>query len=695
MHNLLKRQFKKYFGDSLQVPKEWQKFIEVVNDAYMQSDVDRGRLERSLDLSSQELLHANSEMRALISLLSATIESTADGILVVNRESKIVIFNQKFVEMWHFPQQILESRNDERALSFVIDQLKDPKVFLKKVRELYANPEAESYDELLFKDGRIFERYSKPQRIGQAITGRVWSFRDITERKIAEEAIIQSETRYRNLFENAHDMIQSVNQDGHFIFVNPSWIETMGYTWDVLSKISIYDILHPSCMPHCMEVFKKVMSGESMDGIEAIFVAKDGRSISVEGNVTPRLMGDQIVGSQGIFRDITDRKRAEEEKEKLQSQFLQAQKMEAVGQLAGGISHDFNNILTAIMGYGHLLQIKLKENDTLRTYADHILSLSDRAANLTQSLLAFSRKQIINPRPVNLNQVVKLVEQLLSRIIGEDIKSRTVLAEKDLIVMADHTQIEQVLMNLATNARDAMPAGGLLTIETETVDIDQGFIKEHGYGKEGSYAVISVTDSGTGMDRETREKIFEPFFTTKEVGKGTGLGLSTVYGIIKQHDGYINIYSEPGRGTTFKIYLPIIEAKVDEIKPEVIKPLEICTETILLAEDETAVREFTMKLLEKYGYKVIDAVDGEDAIGKFKLHKDKIQLVMLDVVMPNRNGREVYEAIKKITPDIKVLFTSGYPAEHINDMIAKGSEFILKPVSPTKLLRKIREVIEK
>ena len=416
-----------------------------------------------------------------------------------------------------------------------------------------------------------------------------------------------------------------------------------------------------------------------------------------EGHIRNRKEEDFLLTVADTLAGIIVRKQTEEEKEKLHAQLLQAQKMEAVGQLAGGIAHDFNNILTAMIGYGHLLKMKLKEEDPLRSYADHILSLSDRAANLTQSLLAFSRKQIINPRPVDLNEIIKRIDYLLSRIIGEDIKLQTMLSEKDLIVMADPGQIEQVLMNLATNARDAMPEGGLLTIGTETVDIDHEFIREHGFGKEGKYALISLTDTGAGMDRETREKIFEPFFTTKEVGKGTGLGLSMVYGIIKQHEGYINVYSEPGRGTTFRIYLPLIEAKVEEIKPEVIQPIETGTETVLLAEDETAVREFTKKLLEEYGYKVITAANGQDAIDEFKAHKDEIQLVLLDVIMPNRNGKEAYDEIKKIRPDIKVLFMSGYPADiiHKHEIIEKGFAYIEKPASPTKLLRKIREVLGK
>ena len=454
---------------------------------------------------------------------------------------------------------------------------------------------------------------------------------------------------------------------------------------------------------HIDERHETCYEGMSPHGHYAVPILFGGRTLGViniylkEGVSRNQKEEDFLHSIANTLSGIIVRRHVEDERERLLTQLLQAQKMEAVGQLAGGISHDFNNILTAMIGYGHLLKMKMKEDDPLRTYADNILSLSDKAANLTQSLLAFSRKRIMNPCPANLNEIIKRIDYLLSRIIGEDIKLQTVLSEKDLIVMADSGQIEQVLMNLATNARDAMPKGGLLTIGTETLDIDEEFIKEHGFGNEGEYALISLTDTGAGMDRETREKIFEPFFTTKEVGKGTGLGLSMVYGIIKQHEGYINVYSEPGRGTTFRIYLPLIEAKVEEIKPEVIQPVERGTETVLLAEDEDAIREFIKKLLGEYGYKVITVTSGQEAINEFKAHKDKIQLALLDVIMPNKNGKEAYEEIKKIRPDIKVLFMSGYPADiiHKHDIIEKGFAYIEKPASPTKLLRKIREVLGK
>jgi signal transduction histidine kinase len=391
-----------------------------------------------------------------------------------------------------------------------------------------------------------------------------------------------------------------------------------------------------------------------------------------------------------IKEDITERK-------KLEEQLRQAQKMEAVGQLAGGIAHDFNNILTAIIGYGNIALMKIPEGDPLRSYLGQMLAAAERAAALTKSLLAFSRKQIINLRPVSVNAIIERVEKLLQRSIGEDIELKTALTEKDTAVLADSGQIEQVLINLAMNARDAMPNGGNLIIETGQAEIDDQYIKSHGYGKLGMYVLISVTDSGEGMDEKTRDRIFEPFFTTKEVGKGTGLGLSMVYGSVKQHSGFINVYSEPGRGTTFTIYLPLLKAGARPAAAgEPAPPPKGGTETILLAEDDTALRNLARGVLEEFGYTVIEAVDGQDAVEKFIMLKDRIQLLILDVVMPKKNGKEAFEEAKKIKPGIKALFTSGYPAEIIQKkgILDAGINFIIKPHQPQDLLRKIREVLD-
>jgi PAS domain S-box-containing protein len=444
-------------------------------------------------------------------------------------------------------------------------------------------------------------------------------------------------------------------------------------------------------------VEKAVIKGKQYD-LELDMVRPDGqvRKTLTRGKIVKDKSG-HVVRLHGIVRDITERKKAEEEKEKLEDQLRHAQRMEAVGQLAGGVAHDFNNILTAIIGYGNLLQMNMKEDDPQRIHIEQILSASNRGANLTQSLLAFSRKQVINPQPIDLNSVVTKIEKLLLRVIGEDIKLKTICAEEAVTGMADSGQIEQVLMNLATNARDAMPVGGVLIIETGLVEIEEEFIKTHGYGKPGKYALISVTDSGIGMDEKTREKIFEPFFTTKEVGKGTGLGLSMVYGIIKQLDGFINVYSELKKGTKFKIYLPLIKAKGKETGLSELSPVEGGTETVLVVEDDEAVRRLSRDVLQSYGYRVIEAENGEEAIEKFKENKEKINILLLDVILPKRNGKEVYDEIRKIKPDIKALFLSGYAENLLQNkgILEEGLNFMPKPVSVNYLLRNVREVLDK
>ncbi len=394
--------------------------------------------------------------------------------------------------------------------------------------------------------------------------------------------------------------------------------------------------------------------------------------------------------------NIYQRKEAEGEQKKLQSQLVQAQKMEAVGHLAGGVAHDFNNILTAIMGYGNLLRKKMRADDPLKSFVDQVLGAAQRAVNLTKSLLTFSRKQVIELKPVHLNDIVTGIEKLTRSLIREDIEFKTIMRGRDLTVMADSGQIEQVLLNLCTNARDAMPYGGCLTIETGFADIDEAYRRNHLLEKSGRYGVISVSDTGIGMDDETKRQIFEPFFTTKEVGKGTGLGLSIAYGIIKQHQGMINAYSEPERGTTFKVYLPLVSAEGKSAAVSTAEESAGGPETILFAEDEAEVRSIIRIILNEAGYSVIEAVDGEDALRKFAEQGDSIQLLLSDVIMPKKNGREVYEALKAAKPGMKVLFISGYTSDlvHAKGIIGAELPFISKPVDPDRLLRKVREILD-
>jgi signal transduction histidine kinase len=397
----------------------------------------------------------------------------------------------------------------------------------------------------------------------------------------------------------------------------------------------------------------------------------------------------EIVAAIETLEDITEQK-------KLESQLRHAQKMEAIGTLAGGVAHDFNNILTAIIGYGSLLDMRLGQSDPSRPFIENILSAANRAASLTNSLLTFGRKQTIEPRVVDLNSVVQRITTLLLRLLREDIELRTTLASFPCMVMADVDQIEQVFMNLTTNARDAMPKGGTLALATSMINLDRDFVATHGYGTPGRFVLLTVTDSGTGMDAATMSRIFDPFFTTKEVGKGTGLGLSMAYGIIKQHNGYINCYSEPGTGTTFRLYLPAVNALAEPVQISAAEPPPRGTETILLAEDDEQVRHLTINLLESFGYTVIAARDGKDALIQFNAYKDVIQLALLDVIMPGKNGREAYEEMESKRPGLKVLFTSGYSADIFQreEFDASGFAFISKPVLPAELLRKIRQLLD-
>jgi signal transduction histidine kinase/DNA-binding response OmpR family regulator len=391
-----------------------------------------------------------------------------------------------------------------------------------------------------------------------------------------------------------------------------------------------------------------------------------------------------------VLNDATYRKKIEEES-------LRWQKLESVGQLAGGIAHDFNNILTAIIGYASLLVEKIGAASPLKPYVDQILSASEKSANLTKQLLAFSRKQILSPRVTDLNELIVKMETLLKGLVGKDIGLKAFFADKLLTAMVDAGQIERVLLNLCSNARDAMPHGGLLTISTDVLDINKQNMKTHGLDEPGRYALISLTDTGIGLDEMARQRIFEPFFTTKEIGKGTGLGLAIVYGIIKQHNGYITVYSEPEKGTTFNIYLPLIESPVDEISmKEVIAPVG-GTETILVTEDNDEVRALITHVLQEFGYTVIEAVDGENAISKFEGNKDKIELAILDIIMPKKSGKEASEAIRNIKPDAKVLFISGYTADIITKVGIDEKEgyFIQKPITPQSLLDKVRKVLDK
>jgi PAS domain S-box-containing protein len=520
---------------------------------------------------------------------------------------------------------------------------------------------------------------------------RAWgSQRDITERKRAEQELTKSEERYRDMVENAHDIIFSHDLEGNYTSVNRAGERITGYTREEALRMNLTQIVAPEYLEKARQMLARKLADEDLTAYDLEIIAKDGRRIAVEVNTRLVYQNGAPVSVHGIARDVTERKQLEE-------QLRQAQKMEAVGRLAGGIAHDFNNLLTAITGYSDLTLRRLAADDSLRRNVEEIKKAGERAASLTRQLLAFSRKQVLQPKVLDLNAVVSDMEKMLRRLIGEDIELRTVLASELGSVKADPGQIEQVIMNLAVNARDAMPNGGNLIIETENVYLNEGYATSHVAVNPGAYVMLAVSDTGEGMSEETQSRIFEPFFTTKEVGKGTGLGLSTVYGIVKQSGGNIWVYSEVSKGTSFKIYLPRVDDAAQVYKRNHdVEAFLYGTETILLAEDDKLVRRLVRAVLEGYGYRVLEAEDGSAALSVSEQREEMVHLLLTDVVMPRMSGRELADRLAQSRPETKVLYMSGYTDESIvhHGVLDIETPFIQKPFEAEALARKIRDLLD-
>ena len=531
---------------------------------------------------------------------------------------------------------------------------------------------------------------------GQVI-GRIGIFRDITERKRAVETLQESERRYRGLVEAVRDVFFTLSLDGTITSLNPAFEETSGWPRTEWISKPFRHLIHPDDLALATEILQRSLQGEKLPTYELRMLSKTGEYWIGDIKVTPQMQNGNVVGILGIVRDITERKRIEQEKAALEEQFLQSQKMEAIGRLTGGIAHDFNNLLTIIKGYSQLFRIDIKENDPLMRNVEQITKATDQASGLIRQLLAFSRSQILEMKVLDFNTVLRELEKMLRRVIGEDIELTTHLTDNLGRVKTDRGQIEQVVMNLAVNARDAMPNGGKLTIETSNAELDEAYTRSHFAMTPGRYVMLSVSDTGVGMSPEVKERIFEPFFTTKEKGKGTGLGLSTVYGIIKQSEGNIWVYSEPGKGTVFKIYLPRVEEAFEEIEEKVVtEELPHGNETILVVEDEERVRQLAADLLGNQGYKVLQACDGDDALYICEQHKDPIPLMLTDVVMPKMNGRASYERVMTLHPEMKVLYMSGYTEDAIvhHGVLEEGVNYIQKPFALEGLAGKVREVLD-
>jgi PAS domain S-box-containing protein len=520
---------------------------------------------------------------------------------------------------------------------------------------------------------------------------------DITERKRAERAIRESEERFENLFQRAPLGYQSLDEDGKFIEVNEAWLSTLGYRReDVIGKW-FGDFLAPEHVDIFRELFPAFKrNGKAHVEFVMIHANGDSRTIAFDGRVGYRKDGS-FEKTHCILQDITEQKRVAADKERLQEQLQQSQKMESIGRLAGGIAHDYNNMLGVISGYCELALGKVSQADPVYPDLQEIQAAAKRSADLTRQLLAFARKQTVAPEILDLNTTVESMLKMLRLLIGEDIRLDWDPGANVKPVRMDPSQINQILANLCVNARDAITGGGTITIETDTVTFDREYCDEHAEFLPGAFVMLAVSDDGCGMSREIRDKIFEPFFTTKELGHGTGLGLATVYGIVKQNDGFINVYSEVNKGTTFKIYLPQQAEGDSSAKLGGVKEIpKTKGETILVVEDEPALLRMTKTMLEQFGYRVLAAKGGKEAVETAEDYEGTIDLVLTDIVMPEMNGRDLAERIAKLYPGIRQLFMSGYTAKVIasKGVIDEGMHFIQKPFSAGDLAAKVRLVLK-
>ena len=643
-----------------------------------------------------EAMHRSLRMTKTISQhLNAVVSGTSDAVYVKDLKGRYQLFNEGAARLVNRPVEEVLGHDDTSI--FTSDVAAKMMALDKAIME---GGKTQTHEESVttingneltvsVTKGPIFDRHGK-------VTGLFGISRDITERKNAEDLVQRSGIFIKSILESVDEGFVVIGKDYRIISANKAFCDNAGTTIENAIGRYCHEVSHNSTTP-CFEAGEQCAVKRTFETGEHFAILhthydEHGNPMYIETkSYAMRDTAGNVTSAIEILVDVT-------EKKKLEDQYRQAQKMEAIGQLAGGVAHDFNNILSAIIGYGHLSLMKLQEDDPVRPYVDQILQASERAAALTQSLLAFSRKQPVKKELIELNTAIGKFEKILHRLLREDIEMSIQYSDEQPVIMADRGQVEQVIMNLVTNARDAMPDKGKLAIDTRVVAIDEAFIRFHGYGTAGDYAVITVTDSGIGMNKETQKKIFEPFFTTKEMGKGTGLGLATAYGIVKAHDGFINVYSESGKGTAFHVYFPLVRPTESALEPSSLPPvlLKGGTETILLAEDDATLRIMTSIVLRGMGYTVIEAEDGNKAVALFIENRATIKLVILDGIMPKMNGMEAYREINALSPNIRCIFMSGYAGEvfALNNL-PTGSEFLPKPVKPSELLNKIREMLDR
>ncbi|MGA9042466.1 MAG: PAS domain S-box protein [Terriglobales bacterium] len=618
-------------------------------------------------------------------------EEAIIGIYQSTPDGRLLSANPAMARMYGFDsaEEMMTGIYDIQHQLYVDPARRDQ--FKKELRE---NGLVEHFEvEVYRKDGRKIWLSTNARVVyeGDIIVRYEGTFEDVTDRKLLEDQLRTAQQEYRDIVDNAVVGIFQSTPEGRYLTVNPAMAAMLGYDSPRHLIATITDIPRQIYVdPNLREELKNLLREQGVaKNFECQAYRKDGSKMWLSAHVRAIFKDGEVVRYEGMNEDITQRKL-------LEAQLLQAQKMEAVGQLAGGVAHDFNNALSVITGYSDILQINLPPGDAAHKHAEEIAKAGRRAAALTRQLLAFSRKQVIQPVVLDLNAATSELEKMLRRLIGEHIEITFKRSPALGLVKMDPGQVEQVLMNLAVNARDAMPQGGKLCIETANVELDETYARQNLFVTPGPHVMLSVSDTGCGIDKETQLHIFEPFFTTKEPGKGTGLGLSTVYGIAKQNAGYIMVYSEVGKGTTFRLYLPRL-AGAAEVVPQLHAPETVpCgTETVLIVEDEEPLRILARTCLESNHYSVLDAPDGAAALELVKKHPGRIHLLLTDVVMPGINGRELANRLTALQPEIKVLYMSGYTNDLIDQqgILDQDTALIEKPFTLRSLLAKVYQVL--
>jgi two-component system cell cycle sensor histidine kinase/response regulator CckA len=628
--------------------------------------------------------HSEDELRQSEARFRHVVESNMLGIISWSLSGEITESNDAFLKMVGY------TRADLAAGRMRWTEMTPPKyrkLDEKVLEDLAAFGVCETYEkEYIRKDGsRVPILLGCAMLEGEKERG-VGFVLDISARKRAEESLGRSESQFRALFENALDAVLIADDLGVYLDANPAACDLLGVSYNEVIGRTFYDFIESDDRAATSRTWEQFLEAGALRGVFCLR-RPDGKVVEVDFSATANFLPGRHLS---LLHDITERG-------KLEEQLRQSQKLESVGMLAGGIAHDFNNLLTVITGYSELTLKRLDKADPLARNVEEIKKAAERAASLTRQLLAFSRKQVLQPKVLDLNSVIANIEKMIGRLVGEDMELRTLPGVGLGQVKADPGQIEQVILNLVVNARDAMPKGGKITIETANVYLDEAYALRHIAVQPGWFAMLAVIDTGHGMDAETLKYIFEPFFTTKERGKGTGLGLATVYGIVKQSGGNIWVYSEVGVGTSFKVYLPLVDEQVTASDGNAARPESTsCTGTILLAEDEEMVRSLARNSLQMHGYTVLEAANGNEALLISGQHEGPIHLLLTDVVMPQMSGKLLAEELVKLRPEVRVLYMSGYTDQAIvhNGILDKDIAFIGKPFTPDALVLKVVEVLQ-